>query len=427
MKPKRIFLILLALLLWLAAAAPAVRAQEAPPATAQSRAAAAESLQQVDELLKKASELTGLPIRHKVDSALVNRDSIRRYIQERIEESPGPEKLRAQEVALKKFGFLPAEFDLRAATEQLLTEQAAAYYDPKRQRVYIADWTPIEMQRPAIIHELTHALQDQQVPLDPFLDDQKLNQDEQMARAAVVEGGAVLAMMDYLLSSAGLNAATLPDLDQAVAAATAAEMKNYPVFSSAPLYLRESLLFPYTVGTQYVRAQVQAHGKAGYLDSLKNPPRSTADVMHPGAPVGGVPAGLQPPEVTPLPAGYSRLLTDVLGEFDIRVLLEQYGDAETARRVASGWRGLRFAVYEKQDRSSAFLVHRSRWRDAPAAEAFAAAYRKVLGAKGEKNARLETNGDTVTVYEGVPQQSEARAGQHACLPVAAAAFMVCSN
>ena len=396
----------LAMLMGPAAAAPApVIAADNPPyaATEQNRATAAAALQEVDELLKRASEITGLPVRRPVRSALASRESIRRYIQQRLKEAAGAEKLRAQEIALKKFGFLPPEYDLQSATEQLLTEQAAAYYDPKRQQIYIADWTPVELQRPAIVHELTHALQDQQVGLDQFLEDKKLNQDQQMAREAVVEGAAVLAMMDYLLAATGLRADTLPNLDEMIAAATTAEIQKFPVYASAPLYLRESLLFPYTVGMQYVRALVQARGKTAYAESLRSPPQSTAEVLHPEARGRAVPADLQAPEPSPLPAGYSRLITDVLGELDVRILLQQYSGEETARQVAAGWRGLRFAVYENKDRTSAFLVHRSRWADAAAAEAFAAAYRNLLEGKGEKNARIEVQRDTVSVYEGVPK------------------------
>jgi len=399
-KLLRVFLgLLLAMLLWAATAT--ARGEPLYSAAAQNRAAAAAALQEVDELLNKASQITGLPVRRPVSSALADRESIRRYIRQRLKEAAGAEKLRAQEVALKKFGLLPPDYDLQSATEQLLTEQAAAYYDPKHQQIYIADWMPVELQRPAIVHELTHALQDQQVGLDQFLEDKKLNQDEQMAREAVVEGGAVLAMMDYLLAGLGVDA--LPNLDEMMAVAAAAEIQTFPVYASAPLYLRESLLFPYTVGMQYVRGLVQARGKAGYAESLRSPPQSTAEVLHPDARGRVTPAGLQPPEPSPLPAGYSRLITDVLGELDVRILLQQYAGEETARQVAAGWRGLRFAVYENKGRTSAFLVHRSRWANAAAAEAFAAAYRKVLEGKGQKNARIQVQGDTVAIYEGVPQ------------------------
>src|SRR5262249_30580973 len=106
------------------------------------------------------------------------------------------------------------------------------------------------------------------------------------------------------------------------------------------------------------------------------------------------------PEVT-LPAGFALLDSDALGAFDVRVLIKQYTGEAVAASVAPAWRAFRYALYEKRDRSSVFLVHRSRWKDAEAAAAFADAYRKVLAAKKETNASVEVSSDTVTVTEGL--------------------------
>ena len=328
-----------------------------------------------------------------------SREEIHRYISARLKESVTPQKMRAQELALKKFGLLPAGFELENFMVKLLTEQATAYYDPHRKEFFVADWTPLDLLRPAIVHELTHALQDQQVGLKDFLLKEELNQDEQTARSAVVEGGGVLAMMEYMLSATGMKKELLAKMGELVASATAAELKKFPVFSEAPLYLREGLLFPYTAGMQYMSRLVEKQGKSAYRAALKNPPRSTAEVLHPGRAAPQPSGDLRPPEVSPLPSGYALLDSDVLGEFDVRILLKQHAGEETAQKVASAWRGLRYALYENQSRTSAFLAHRSRWEDAAAASAFAEAYRKVLAARGEKNARVEVKGDTVSIIE----------------------------
>lgn len=387
-----------------AAAVTAHAGDSAPPyaASAEKRAAASEALKEIDVLLKQASEITGLPIRRSVKSAISTKEEVQRYIRQRVIETSGSRQSRAQELALKKFGLLPADFELEDALVKLLAEQAAAYYDPRRKQIYIADWTPVTMQRPAIIHELTHALQDQQVDLDQFLDEKKLNDDEQMARVSVVEGGAVLVMMEYMLSSTGLKIEAIPNLEETVREATVAEINKFPVYAAAPLYLRETLLFPYTAGMQYVRVQIEKQGKSAYAAALKNPPRSTAEVMHPDREVKLAGAELRPPEVTPLPAGYSLLGDGVLTELDLQILLKQYAGEETAREIAPNWRGFRYAIYENGKNHAAFLVHRSRWADGKAATDFADAYRKVLAGKGEKDAQLLVESDTVTVKEGVP-------------------------
>ncbi len=395
------FLVLLTILLFLAAAG---AAWESPPyaASAEKRAAANDALKEVDDLLKQTSEITGLPIKHPVKSALTSRDEIQKYIQGRLKESLTPAKVHAQEVALKEFRLLPADFRLEEFMVKLLTEQAAAYYDPKRKQFFMADWTPTSMQRPAIVHELTHALQDQQVSLTEYLEASSLNQDEQTARSAVVEGGGALAMTDFLLSSMGIKRSALPNMDKMLAMASEAEMKQFPVFAAAPPYLREGLLFPYTAGMRYVSHLVEKHGKAGYVYAMKNPPHSTAEILHPErAPLPA--ADLRLPEIK-VPAGYKLLDEDVLGEFDVQVLLKLHGGERDAAEIAAAWRGFRYAVYENQAGSAAFLTHRSQWATDAAARQFAAAFRKVLDAKGRKNAKVEVSGTTVTVIESPPAE-----------------------
>ena len=366
--------------------------QAAPAASSpDKRTAALEALEQVDALLQRASEITGLSVQHPVKSGIVTKEQIQGYIKEQLEETATSEQLRVQEVALKKLGLLPDDFELKAFLVKLLTEQATAYYDHQRKQFYIADWTPLPVLRPAMIHELTHALQDQQVGLEQFLRQDGLNQDEQMARVAVVEGSGMLAMNEYLLSRR--------DPEELMAMLASLDPKQFAVFHEAPPYLRESLLFPYNAVARYMRWLVEKKGKAAYAAALDNPPRSTAEVLHPGRTVPPA-EDLEPPDDLPLPAGYKLLDSNVLGELEVRVLLKQYIDEETAHRLAPTWRGFRYVVYENQPGSDAFLVHRSRWRDAAAAADFAGAYRKILAAKGENNATVELEGNTLTIHEG---------------------------
>ena len=106
------------------------------------RTAAVEALKQVDELLQTTHQITGLPIRHPVKNDIASREQIHLYIQQQLEETATSEQLRVQEVALKKFGLLPADFELGTFLVILLSELATAYYDHRKKHFYIADWTP---------------------------------------------------------------------------------------------------------------------------------------------------------------------------------------------------------------------------------------------------------------------------------------------
>lgn len=389
--------------LLLAAAASGVAGDTAPPyaASEENRVAAAKAFQEIGALLAEASRLSGLPIRSKVKSAISSREEVQRYIRQRMAQATDAKRAHGEELALKKFGFIPADYPLQSSILQLLTEQAAAYYDPRRKEIFIADWTPIAVQRPAIVHELTHALQDQAINLGAFLDD-RMSDDEQMARSAMVEGQAVVVMMEYLLGQNGMKLDSVPNADKMMSEATRAEVSQFPVFAAAPPYLRESLLFPYTTGMQYVRWMQQKYGPDWFAIVAKNAPLTTSQIMHPGSPA---PAGfdqLSYPDIGRTPPGYERVGDGRLGELDIQILLKQYCGGEAAARIAPAWRGLRYAVYENRKENRAFLVHRSRWEDANAAADFIEAYKQVLAAKGEKSIRWQIEGGAVSVYEGLP-------------------------
>ena len=56
---------------------------------------------------------------------------------------------------------MPPDFNLADTTVDLLTEQAAAFYDFHRKKLFISDWAQTSMRDVALIHELAHALADQ--------------------------------------------------------------------------------------------------------------------------------------------------------------------------------------------------------------------------------------------------------------------------
>jgi len=367
------------------------------------RSAAEQALAAVDGIILQVSKITGLKIKEPVKSAVVSREQIRGYIQERMKQTSTPERLHAQQVALQKFGLLPGGFQLEQFVVDLLAEQATAYYDPRRKQFFLSDWAPLDLQKPAIAHELTHALQDQYIDLDQFLQKDGMNQDEQMARVAVVEGQGVLAMMEYMLGGRGEKTSDYPNLSEYVAQATMAETSKFPVFAAAPAYLRESLLFPYTVGLSYVKAMSGKlkDGQDLYAFLLSHPPRSTYEVLHPGAPAlppsePGTPA--VPAEAL---AGFRKLDTNVLGELDLMVLIKQMLSPEEARAVTPGWRGLKYDVFEN-DKGDVILAHRSVWKDAASARAFLEAYRRIVNKKGgESDTRSSIRDNIVDYVEGI--------------------------
>src|SRR2546425_13333091 len=112
------------------------------------------------------------------------------------------------------------------------------------------------------------------------------------------------------------------------------------VFGSAPLWLRESLIFPYLGGAEFVRwFDHEYRGNQPYGVLM---PTSTEQILHPA----GYVAGDRPDALAfASPAPDTVRYEDGLGEFEIRLLLQQHlGDDSAAALFAAGWDGDRYQV-----------------------------------------------------------------------------------
>src|SRR5256712_12316385 len=133
------------------------------------------------------------------------------------------------------------------------------------------------------------------------------------------------------------------------------------IFAQAPLWLRESLLFPYLGGAEFVRWFEREH--PGEQPYGKRMPVSTEQILHPSRYAkGDAPTELAFARPPPDTVRYE----DDLGEFETRLLLTQFlGDETEAGLLASGWAGDRYQVL---GRAADGLVWFSGWDDWIAAD-----------------------------------------------------------
>src|SRR5580658_3303332 len=117
--------------------------------------------QEVDEMTSSLSEITGWPVKRKVPAKIITKEEFRHQVEYRIKGASTDIELHAEEVTLKMFGCIPQEFDLAKETVDLVSEQAAVFYDYNKKRLFIVDSTAEgPEQRIALVHELAHALAD---------------------------------------------------------------------------------------------------------------------------------------------------------------------------------------------------------------------------------------------------------------------------
>jgi len=95
--------------------------------------------QENEAILKSLAEITGLAMLRPVTQITMPREKLKAYFDERINEVVKPDEIRLEELALKKLGFAPAEFDLRKTTVDLMAEQAAAFYDYRKKQMVLLE------------------------------------------------------------------------------------------------------------------------------------------------------------------------------------------------------------------------------------------------------------------------------------------------
>lgn len=363
---------------------------------------------EVDGIVQTLSEITGWPVRRKVPSEIVTKESFRKYVEGHTKGRSAEKEIHAEEIALKLFGLVPPDFNLASETVDLLGEQAAAYYDYKKKRLFILDSTPPgDEQRMALVHELAHALADQQYPLGKYLNHGDPGSDEATAREAVMEGQATWLTWAYESKIAG-GPADVPERILKELTADPQEGPDFPVLNSAPLYVRESLLFPYDDGARFQDAVFHRLGMKAFGAVFEHGPVSTQQILHPvdyfdrvdpkepKLPTLAEAAGKQAHE-------FHLLIGGDLGEFDHKILLRQFIDRSVAEAASAHWRGGEFRVYEdKKDGEhnkdgAPLLIYGSEWDSPDAAQTFFNLYERVLRGKWK---HFEVDSRTPTEIRG---------------------------
>lgn len=380
------------------------------------KAEAKELFQSVDEILQFASKDTLLPMKHGVKKAMVSRSEVEKYIGSKFKDDADRKRFERSELVLKKFGLIPRTFDLHSFLIKLYGEQVAGYYDEKTKKINLLDWVALDMQKPVMAHELTHALQDQSFDLEKMeKKDEEVEKkglqdpnalvrvdEESTCRSAVMEGQAMVVLLDYILAPSGKTVRSDPKFVDVMQSQMEKEGES-PVFDSAPVLLKEELTFPYGPGMKFIRDLLVAGGpQLAYTGVLSRMPRTTREILEPKEYLAGhVVPPLSLPDFNFLKNDYEPFDAGAMGEFDVQILLKQYAEEEVAVRLSPAWRGgAYYAVGRKgmkpSDRNSTAhvgLVYVSKWADEDTAKEFAKIYASALPQRYKELKRGQVTGD----------------------------------
>ncbi len=141
------------------------------------------------------------------------------------------------------------------------------------------------------------------------------------------------------------------------------------------------LIFPYTYGLDFERELLKAGKDKAYASVFKRPPVSTREVMEPVAYLANenLPP-VNPPDIEKLMgSGWEMYDVGSIGEFDVAVMAEQFGDTATSKMIYPGWRGgYYYAVKKKgvdvKGPGDLGMVFVTKWANPDAESSFAHLY-----------------------------------------------------
>jgi hypothetical protein len=315
--------------------------------------------------------LRQLAAKTPVEPHLVDQAGMTKVIEDELAATPAS-ATQASEASLRAVGLLPPGASLEALQRQMLTSQVAGLYDPTAKTLYVLSKQgalgPVE--RVTFAHEFDHALQDQNFGLGNLKVDQVGEGDRDLAHLSLPEGDATLLMSFWARQH-------LSPADTLRLLAESSDPQQVQLLNSLPAILRETLLFPYTTGLSFVTALQASGGWAAVDAAYARPPDSTEQLLHPEKyanheavlPID-VPADL----AKRLGKGWSVPLVDSLGEFQLRVWLEQVGGASSAdaTAAAAGWGGDRL-LYATGPNGAWGVALLTRWDTAQDAREFGTA------------------------------------------------------
>lgn len=333
------------------------RARQAELSATLPQAAPANAPQDVDSirrmLEKEVTRIHQLQFKRPINYQTMKVTEFHGYLTNKLYEVYSGEELRNYGRSMALMGLVPEGTDLAKVITSLYGEQVAAFYDQHKGELYtFSDFQLSEnIDRMMLAHEITHALQDQAFTLKNFPIETKTNDDLALATAALVEGDATMLMTMWYMQtlSEGFDWRSLfQDLASMF-------VQNTEQLAAAPAYFRETLLFPYQGGNEFVMA-VYGHGGYDAVNkAFLKPPVSTEQILHPNK---FVPNREDPIEVT-MPdlniAGWKAAMTNTLGELGVRVMLKEHVTPYEANRAAHGWGGDRYVVYENNAREYSIL------------------------------------------------------------------------
>jgi hypothetical protein len=316
----------------------------------------------IQDIEAQVATLRGLQPKQAVPILFLNQQALRQKYLQRFNQDYTQTERDSDQKLLTTLGLVGPNQSVQQILLGVVNEQILGLYNQDDKTMYLlannGQFGPDE--KDTFAQEFAHALQDQYFDLNTLAPKHPDNDDRSLAIEALTEGDATL--VTRLWAQQHLTSDELSQLGKNGGSSK---------LLAAPLFLREQLLFPYADGFNFIRQIYQTSGYAGVDDVFRDPPQSTAQILHIDKYRNHIaPVSVDLPDLSngQLGDGWHEVSSNVFGELDLRLILTQLTDSTTGVRGASDWSGDRWELLENNGREA--LALKSVWDSEAAATTF---------------------------------------------------------
>lgn len=351
--------------------------------------------------IRTAEELRGLKFKKDPTVKYWKVEQLKKMMKEEFDEELPEKKAKEIELVLQKFRLLPKDYDLRKEYLELMLEQIAGFYHPKKKILCLIEGKNgggIE-EEVVTIHELDHAMQDQHFDLTRLQDLVAKNDDMTQALKSLVEGEATYIMMDHMFknqSGGAMGILDVPGIEAMIDGQMRTGDPRAKKLNESPLYIRETLIRPYIDGFKFCMALMRQQKGWDSMNAVyADLPASTEQVLHPERYITrDMPQKATLPKEIDGLNGWTKVEENTLGELGTMLMFHTVKpkSPKSGKAAAEGWDGDTYRVLRNGE--STMLMWATVWDTEIDAREFAVAYSKLLKVKYEHLSDLSTKGET---------------------------------
>jgi hypothetical protein len=241
---------------------------------------------------------------------------------------------------LRALGVATGELDLYEAFNTVIDSGTLAFYDPSDERIRVRGTDLTVGLEVTLVHELTHALQDQHFDLDR-INDADLDSSASTAFRALGEGDALRVENAYVEQELTDEEQAAYDEEYAGEIADSEQATR-----DVPPFMEALFGAPYALGQPFVTMLVNDDGNRAVDAAFDDPPDTEEHVFDPASYLAGEEADDLDLD---LPDDAEVLEEGPFGATAWYLVLAERIDPRQAFEAALGWNGDAFASYEQDD------------------------------------------------------------------------------